>query len=388
VRVGILTREFPPEVYGGAGVHVEHLVAALRTATALDVEVHCFGAPRPDAHAHAVPAELAAANPALQSLGVDLSIADAVAGCQILHSHTWYANFAGHAGSLLHGVPHVITAHSLEPRRPWKAEQLGGGYRISSYVERTAFQSANAVIAVSGGMRADILDCYPELDPAKVHIVYNGVDADTYAPVDDRPTLLARGVDPDRPYVIFVGRITRQKGVIHLVNAARALPLEAQLILCAGAADTPELGAEVAAGVALLQRERTGVVWIQEMLPRAEVVSLLSAATVFCCPSVYEPLGIVNLEAAACGTAVVASDVGGIPEVVADRETGLLVHYDSADPRAFEAGLAARLTELLADPQRAAAMGAAGRQRAVTEFGWPAIALRTAEVYASALAGA
>ncbi len=383
MRVGILTREFPPEVYGGAGVHVEHLVAALHTSTDLEVDVHCFGASRPHASAHDVPAELAAANPALQALGVDLSIADAVAGCDVLHSHTWYANFAGHVGSLLHGVPHVVTAHSLEPRRPWKAEQLGGGYRISSYVERTAFQAASAVIAVSAGMRADILECYPELDPAKVQVVYNGVDAEAYAPIDDPAALLARGVDPDRPYVIFVGRITRQKGVIHLVNAARDLPPEAQVILCAGAADTPELGAEVAAGVAALQRERTGVVWIQEMLPRPEVVRLLSGATVFCCPSVYEPLGIVNLEAAACGTAVVASDVGGIPEVVIDGVTGLLVHYDSTDPRAFEAGLADRLTDLLTDSQRAAAMGSAGRQRAVTEFGWPAIAVRTREVYRS-----
>ncbi len=388
VRVGILTREFPPDVYGGAGVHVEHLVAALRESSDLDVAIHCFGAPRPDAHAHPVPAELAAANPAIQSLGVDLSMADAVVDCDVVHSHTWYANFAGHLASLLYGAPHVVSAHSLEPRRPWKAEQLGGGYRISSFVERTAYESASAVIAVSAGMRDDILDCYPDLDPDKVRVIYNGVDAVAYAPTDDRATLLARGVDPARPYVIFVGRITRQKGVIHLVNAARALPLEAQVILCAGAADTAELGAEVAAGVAVLQRERSGVVWIQEMLPRAEVVSLLSAATVFCCPSVYEPLGIVNLEAAACATAVVASDVGGIPEVVADGQTGLLVHYDSADPRAFEAGLATRLSELLADPQRAIAMGAAGRERAVKDFGWPAIAVQTAGVYRGVLESA
>ncbi|MDQ3715746.1 MAG: glycogen synthase [Actinomycetota bacterium] len=385
MRVGILTREFPPEVYGGAGVHVEHLVAALRTHAGLDVDVHCFGGPRYGAQAHSVPTELALANSAVQALGVDLSIVDAVAGCDVLHSHTWYANFAGQLGSMLYGVPHVVTAHSLEPRRPWKAEQLGGGYRISSYVERSAYEAAAVVIAVSHGMRADILDCYPDLDPDKVQVIYNGVDPGAYAPTQNRASLLERGIDPDRPYVIFVGRITRQKGVIHLVNAARALPPHAQLVLCAGAADTPELGAEVAAGIATLQRQRTGVVWIEEMLPRTEVVSLLSQASVFCCPSVYEPLGIVNLEAAACATAVVASDVGGIPEVVADGVTGLLVHYGADDPGAFEAGLAARLADLLADPRRAADMGAAGRERVLEEFGWPAIAGRTAQVYAAAL---
>ncbi|MDQ3612110.1 MAG: glycogen synthase [Actinomycetota bacterium] len=386
MRVAILTREFPPEVYGGAGVHVEHLVAALRTDDRLDVEVdvHCFGDPRPGAKAHPVPAELASANSAVQALGVDLSIVDSVGGCDVLHSHTWYANFAGQLGSMLYGVPHVVTAHSLEPRRPWKAEQLGGGYRLSSYVERSAYEAAAAVIAVSQGMRADVLDCYPDLDPDKVQVIYNGVDAVAYAPTQDRAGLLARGIDPDRPYVIFVGRITRQKGVIHLVNAARALPAQAQLVLCAGAADTPELGAEVAAGIAALQRERTGVVWIEEMLPRTEVAGLLSQAGVFCCPSVYEPLGIVNLEASACGTAVVASDVGGIPEVVADGVTGLLVHYDESDPRSFEADLAARLTELLTDAQRARAMGAAGRTRVLEQFGWPAIAVRTAQVYEAA----
>ena len=384
----MLTREFPPDVYGGAGVHVEHLVAALRDVPSLDVDVHCFGEPRADAHAHRVPAEFGTANSAIQALGVDLSIVDSVAGCDLVHSHTWYANFAGHLSGLLYDVPHIVTAHSLEPRRPWKAEQLGGGYRISSYVEQTAYESASAVVAVSAGMRGDILDCYPGLDPDKVQVIYNGVDAQAYAPTYDRKALLQRGIDPDRPYMVFVGRITRQKGVIHLVNAARGLPPEAQVILCAGAADTAELAAEVAAGVALLQQERTGVLWIEEMLPRTDVVSLLSQATVFCCPSVYEPLGIVNLEAAACGTAVVASDVGGIPEVVADGQTGLLVHYDAGDPRSFEADLAARMTELLRDPQRAENMGARGRVRAVEEFGWPAIARRTAEVYRDALAGA
>ena len=384
----MLTREYPPEVYGGAGAHVEHLVAALGATSELQVDVHCFGEHRTDAFAHRVPAELGGANSAVQALGVDLSIATAVADCDLLHSHTWYANFAGHLGSMLYGIPHIVSAHSLEPRRPWKAEQLGGGYRVACYVERAAYEAAAAVIAVSGGMREDVLGCYPGLDPDRVHVIYNGVDADVYAPTSDPATLIARGIDPDRPYVIFVGRITRQKGVIHLVNAARALPPEAQLVLCAGAADTAELGAEVAAGIALLQRERTGVVWIEEMLPRGDVVALLSQATAFCCPSVYEPLGIVNLEAAACATAVVASDVGGIPEVVADGDTGLLVHYDAQDPRTFEAGLAERLTELLADRPRAATMGAAARERVLEHFGWPAIAVRTAEVYQAALAAA
>ncbi len=386
MRVGILTREFPPDVYGGAGVHVEHLVDALREVADFDLDVHCFGQPRAGAQAHQVPAGLVSANAAVQALGVDLSMVGGVGDCDLLHSHTWYANFAGHLASMLYGAPHIVTGHSLEPRRPWKAEQLGGGYRVSSFVERSAYEAATTVIAVSSGMRTDILDCYPELDPDKVQVVYNGVDAAAYAPVEDPETLVRRGIDPNRPYVIFVGRITRQKGVIHLVNAARALPPEAQLVVCAGAADTAELRAEVATGIATLQRERTGVVWIEEMLPRSEVVALLAQATVFCCPSVYEPLGIVNLEAAACGTAVVASAVGGIPEVVEDGTTGLLVPYDPAEPRRFEAGLTARLTEVLADPERAAAMGAAGRTRVVREFGWPAIAARTAQIYRAALA--
>jgi len=383
----MLTREFPPDVYGGAGVHVEHLVAALRSLPDLDIDVHCFGDPRPGAQAHHVPAELAGVNPALQALAVDLSMADAVADCDLLHSHTWYANFAGQLGAMFYDLPHIVTAHSLEPRRPWKAEQLGGGYRVSSYLERAAYDAAAVVVAVSDGMRGDILDCYPDLDPTKVQVIHNGVDAHAYAPTEDAAVLLHRGIDPTRPYVIFVGRITRQKGVIHLVNAARSLPPEAQLVLCAGAADTPELQAEVASGIDALRRERSGVIWIEQMLPRNEVVALLSQAAVFCCPSVYEPLGIVNLEAAACSTAVVASDVGGIPEVVADGLTGLLVHYQSADPQAFEDCLSARLTELLVDPERANAMGAAGRDRVLAEFGWSAIAERTAEVYRAALRG-
>ena len=350
-----------------------------------DIDVHCFGEPRPDAVAHPVPPGLQAANGALQAVGVDVDIAAALEGTDLVHSHTWYANTAGLLASLVYGVPHVVTAHSLEPRRPWKADQLGGGYRLSSWVERTAYLAADAVIAVSHGMRSDVLDAYPELDPAKVHVVGNGVDAEAYRPIEDADTVRALGVDPDRPYALFVGRITRQKGVMHLLRAAELLPPEAGLVLCAGAADTPGERQQVADAVTELQTRRSGVVWIEEMLPRERLVPLITGATVFVVPSVYEPLGIVNLEAAACGTAVVASDVGGIPEVVDHGRTGLLVHYDADAPAVFEAGLGDRIAELLADPGRAAAMGAAGRERVLAEFGWPAIAQQTVEVYSAVL---
>ena len=394
MRIGIVTREWPPDVYGGAGVHVEHLVAALRALPAaaagardggLTVDVHCFGGPRPDATAHPVPSNLQGANGALQALGVDVEIAAALAGADLVHSHTWYANTAGLLASLVHGTPHVITAHSLEPRRPWKAEQLGGGYRLSSWAERTAYLAADAVIAVSAGMRDDVLAVYPDLAPARVQVVHNGVDADAYRPTPAPDVVRSLGVDPDRPYALFVGRITRQKGVPHLLRAAEELPDGAGLVLCAGAADTPGERQQVADAVERLQSRRRGVVWIEQMLPREQLVPLISGATVFLCPSIYEPLGIVNLEAAACGTAVVASAVGGIPEVVDDGRTGLLVPYDPDDPAAFEAGLAARAAELLADPDRAAAMGAAGRERVLAEFGWPAIAQQTVQVYSDVL---
>ncbi len=381
--VGVLTREWPPEIYGGAGVHVDQLVPQLR-AVGLDVDVHCFGPPRDDATAHTADPRLSGANAALQTLSVDLSIVAATAGCDVVHSHTWYADLAGHLASLLHGVPHVLTTHSLEPHRPWKAEQLGGGYRVSSWVEKVAVEGAAAVIAVSEGMRRDVLEVYPALDPARVHVVHNGIDPAVYRPVDDTDVLERVGVDPAVPYALFVGRITRQKGLAHLLRAAADLP--GQLVLCAGAPDTPEIAAEAEVLVADLQARRPGVVWVRDMLPKDDVVQLLSHATVFVCPSVYEPLGIVNLEAMACGTAVVASAVGGIPEVVVDGGTGLLVPYDEADPAGFEAGLAARTAELLADPARAHAMGAAGRERAVEHFGWDAIAVRTREVYEAALA--
>jgi starch synthase len=386
VRVGVITREWPPDVYGGAGVHVEHLVAALR---GLDdgpqLDVHCFGGPRQDATGHGVPPGLQSANGALQAVGVDVEIAAQLGGVDLVHSHTWYANHAGHLAKLVHGVPHVVTAHSLEPRRPWKADQLGGGYRLSSWVERTSYQHADAVVAVSRGMRADVLDVYPDLDPAKVLVVGNGVDAQAYRPVEAPDVVRSLGVDPDRPYALFVGRITRQKGLMHLLAAAEQLPPEAGLVLCAGAADTPAERAQVADAVTELQARRSGIVWIEQMLPREQLVPLITGATVFVVPSVYEPLGIVNLEAAACGTAVVASAVGGIPEVVDDGRTGLLVPYDADRPVDFAAGLAARISDLLADPARAAAMGVAGRERVLAEFGWPAIAEQTVQVYRTVL---
>lgn len=386
MRVAVLSREYPPEVYGGAGVHVEFLVRELRRL--VEVDVHCFGAPRdePGIHAYGTPGGLAEANSALRTLGTDLEIAAAVGGSDVLHSHTWYANLAGVLGSRLHGVPHVLTAHSLEPHRPWKAEQLGGGYRVSSWVERQAYETADAIVAVSYGMRADLLDAYPFVDPARVHVIHNGIDTTLYAPAHEDDVLRRHGVDPDRPSAIFVGRITRQKGLGHLLRAAESFDPDVQLVLCAGAPDTPEIAAETAAAVERLAARRTGVVWIRDMLPRLELAQLLTHASVFVCPSVYEPLGIVNLEAMACETAVVASAVGGIPEVVADGLTGVLVPYHAVSTEEFEAGLAEAVNALCADPVRATAMGLAGRERAVHDFGWDAIAHRTVELYESLLA--
>ncbi len=381
MRVAMLTREFPPQVYGGAGVHVDYLSQALRTL--VDLDVHCLGVPRDGAVAHSEDDHrLAGANPALRIFAANLEMVAGVERAQVVHSHTWYANLAGHLAKLLYGIPHVVTAHSLEPRRPWKEEQLGGGYRLSSWAERTAYESADAIIAVSAAMRDDVLDCYPAVDPARVRVIPNGIDTVQYAP-DRRTDVVDRlGIDPARPSVAFVGRITRQKGVPHLLRAAANFDPKAQLVLLAGAPDTPELAAESAAAVDRLRAERDGVVWVQEMLPREEVIQVLTHATVFCCPSIYEPQGIVNLEAMACETAVVASAVGGIPEVVQDGRTGLLVDYDEADPDGFERGLAEAVNTLVADPDRAATMGLAGRARAVEEYGWDALARRTAEVYA------
>jgi len=384
VRIGLLTREYPPDVYGGAGVHVEHLVPALREL--VEVDVHCFGETRegqPDTFAHRTPSALTGANAALQVIGVDLSMVAGLERADLAHSHTWYANMAGHLAKILHGIPHVATAHSLEPDRPWKAEQLGGGYRLSSWVEKTAYEGADAVIAVSQGMRRDVLRGYPSLDPDKVHVVYNGIDTNFYRPDPARDALTANGIDPDQPSVVFVGRITRQKGVGHLVAAAHEMSRDAQIVLCAGAPDTPEIAEETEKAVNELQAARPGVIWVRGMLPTLQIRQILSQATVFACPSVYEPQGIVNLEAMACGTAVVASDVGGIPEVVDDGNTGLLVHYDENAIDEFRAGIAAKVNELLADPGRAETMGVAGRERAVRDFAWNATAARTMEIYRS-----
>jgi starch synthase len=382
MRVAMMTREYPPEVYGGAGVHVTELVAQLRRLC--EVDVHCMGVPRPGALAHQPDPALADANPAVATLSADLRMANAAADATVVHSHTWYTGMAGHIASLLHGVPHVLTAHSLEPLRPWKAEQLGGGYQVSLWVERTAVQAADAVIAVSAGMRDDVLSAYPALDPARVHVVKNGIDTDSWYPALPDPSesvLSELGVDPAKPMVAFVGRITRQKGVPHLIAAAHHFDPEVQLVLCAGAPDTPEIAAEVASAVSDLAHERRGVFWVRDILPVHGIREILSAATAFICPSIYEPLGIVNLEAMACETAVVASDVGGIPEVVDDGVTGTLVHYDATDPIAFETGLAAAVNALVADPAKARAYGAAGRQRCINEFSWARIAEQTCEIY-------
>jgi starch synthase len=390
MRAALISREYPPEVYGGAGVHIEFLARELRKL--IDVEVHCFGADRsePGVHAYRTPPGLAAANPALATLGVDLEMTAGLASddrsvADVVHSHTWYANLAGYLASMMYDIPHVVTAHSLEPLRPWKAEQLGGGYRISSWAERSAYEAAAAVVAVSTGMRADILAAYPALDESRVHMIPNGIDTELYLPVPGRDVLHRYGLDPSRPIALFVGRITRQKGVGHLVAAAADFAPGVQLALCAGAPDTPELAAEITSAVQRLQAGREGVVWIQEMLPRDQLLQLLTAADVFLCPSIYEPQGIVNLEAMACETAVVASRVGGIPDVVVEGETGLLVDYDAERPKEFEADFAAAVNSVIGDPDRLRAMGLAGRDRAVTEYGWDAIAARTVRLYESLL---
>jgi starch synthase len=393
LRIDLLTREYPPEVYGGAGVHVEYLVRSLRPHA--DMRVRCFGAPRTEegVTAYAEPPGLSGANAALRTLGVDLEIAAACTGTNLVHSHTWYANLAGHIAKLLHGVPHVLTAHSLEPLRPWKAEQLGGGYALSSWCEQTAVEAADAVIAVSAGMMRDVLAAYPALSPDRVHVVHNGIDTAQYSPDRGVDVLDRLGIDPSLPTVTYVGRITRQKGLPYLLRAAWSLPPEVQLVLLAGAPDTPEIGAEVAELATALNEKRGHVIWVQEHLPKPEVIQVLTHSTVFVCPSVYEPMGIVNLEAMACETAVVATATGGIPEVVVDGVTGLLVPLLQApdgtgtplDPDRFVADLAAALDTVLADPARAAAMGKAGRQRAVDHFSWDAIAQRTLEVYRGVL---
>jgi starch synthase len=373
LNVALLTREYPPEVYGGAGVHVEYLAREL--ANLVNLTVHCQGADRPGAVAHRPWELLDTANATLQTISTDLSMAANVGAADVVHSHTWYTNLAGHLASTLYGIPHVMTVHSLEPLRPWKAEQLGGGYALSSWCERVAVESATAIIAVSNGMRDDVLATYPEIDEESVHVIRNGIDTEQYAPDEGTDVLAQYGISPSSPTVAYVGRITRQKGLPVLLRAAELLPAEVQLVLCAGQADTEELSAEVTHLVNHLRDSRSGVVWLNGMLPKHEIIQILSHATVFACPSLYEPLGIVNLEAMACGTAVVGSSVGGIPEVVADAQTGLLV------PPGDPATLAEALTSLVTDPARATAMGQLGRQRVTAEFSWASIAAQTSALY-------
>jgi len=398
LRVALLTREYPPEVYGGAGVHVEYLAREL--ARLVDVIVHCWGADRgdvsPPAVAHRPWEALAGDAPhlaALQAMSIDLTMAAGVEGASLVHSHTWYAQLGGHLAKLMFGIPAVCTVHSLEPMRPWKAEQLGGGYAVSSFCERVALEGADAIVAVSSEMRRDVLSVYPAIDPERVQVIYNGIDAEQYRPDPATDVLERYGVDPARPSVVFVGRITRQKGVTHLCDAALELDADAQLVLCAGAPDTPEIGAEIAAKVERVRAERGNVLWIEQMLSKSEVIQLLSHATVFVCPSIYEPLGIVNLEAMACEAAVVATHTGGIPEVVEDGVTGLLVPFEPrddgtrepVDAAQFASDFAGRVNELLRDPDRAGELGRAGRRRAVEHFSWRTIAEQTVELYRSLL---
>lgn len=380
MKVGMFTREYPPEVYGGAGVHVTELTRFMRDI--VEVDVHCMGEPRDvsGVYVHGVDPALAEANGAMKTLSTGLRMADAAAGLDVVHSHTWYAGLGGHLAGQLHEIPHVVTAHSLEPDRPWKREQLGGGYNVSSWSEKNAFEYADAVIAVSAGMKEAVLRAYPRIDDTKVHTVLNGIDPEKWYP--DSGTIAEElGVDPDKPVVAFVGRITRQKGVAHLLKAAQSFDEDIQLILCAGAPDTKEIAAETEGLVEKLKASRDGVFWIQEMMPPEKVREVYSLADVFVCPSIYEPLGIVNLEAMACETAVVASRVGGIPEVVVDGETGVLVDYDANDTAGFEAALAEAVNAVAGDAERAAALGAAGLTRAKTDFSWATIAQETVEIY-------
>lgn len=393
MKVAFLTREYPPEVYGGAGVYAEHLTAAL--APLVDLSVHCFGQPRATGtHVHDYRPWEALDGPephlgALQAMSADLVMAAALEGTDLVHSNTWYTNLAGHLAKLLYKIPHVATAHSLEPLRAWKAEQLGGGYAVSSFCEATALVSADAVLAVSGQMRRDVLRCYPQIDPDRVVVVHNGIDTDAYRPVSGTAALRARGIDPGRPTVVFVGRITRQKGIVHLLRAAHEIREDAQLVLCAAAPDTLEIAREFKELTAELTQSRGDVFWVDEMLPRQELLEMLSHATVFVCPSVYEPFGLVNVEAMACETAVVASHTGGIPEIIVEGETGLLVPLgptaeitgEPLDPRAFAGELAGRINRLLDNPELARQMGIAGRLRAVESFSWESAAQRSVAVY-------
>jgi alpha-maltose-1-phosphate synthase len=393
VKVALLSREYPPEIYGGAGVHVEYLAREL--SRQVDLGVYCFGQDRKSSEvqgSYKSWSQLDGSAPelaALRTLSIDLAMAKDVAGSELVHTHTWYANFGGHLSKLMYGIPHVMTSHSLEPLRPWKAEQLAGGYAISSFCERTAIEAADAVIAVSSGMKRDILKAYPAVDPSRVHIIYNGIDLDEYQRDEKTNVLERQGIDPSQPYAVFVGRVTRQKGIVHLLEAARYIDKSVRIVLCAGEPDTADLKAEVEALVNQIEAERGGLVWIQKMMPRPELIQVLSHARVFVCPSIYEPFGIVNLEAMACGAPVVASAVGGIPEVVRDGETGFLVPFEPdgtpmggpKDRDAFARALAARVSELCESPALARKLGAAGRKRVEEHFAWSSIARQTTRLY-------
>ncbi|MBV7281568.1 glycogen synthase [Corynebacterium sp. TAE3-ERU30] len=388
MRVGMMTKEYPPEIYGGAGVHVAELTRFMREL--VDVDVHCMGAPRDEknVYVHGVDPALEDANPAIKTLSTGLRMATAAHNVDVVHSHTWYSGLGGHLAARLYDIPHIATAHSLEPHRPWKREQLGGGYEVSSWSEKNTMEYADAVIAVSAQMKNAIMEAYPRIDENRIHVVLNGIDPELWHPrptFDDNEDSVLRelGVDPNKPIVSFVGRITRQKGVEHLVKAASHFDEGVQLVLCAGAPDTPEIGERTATLVRQLQQQRDGVFWVQEFLPKPKIQEILTASDTFVCPSIYEPLGIVNLEAMACGSAVVASDVGGIPEVVNDGVTGSLVHYDAEDTEAFERDLAAAVNEMVADRSRAKEIGEKGRQRAVEQFSWATIAEQTIDVYRS-----
>lgn len=389
MRVDLLTREYPPHVYGGAGAHVTNLVQHLRPA--LDLRVHCFGEERPDNYVAAYQAtpSLDSANMALQTVSVNSAMAAAVRGASVVHSHTWYANFGGYLAKTLHGVPHVVTAHTLEPLRPWKVEQLSNGYALSTFLERTALLDADRIIAVSQAMRDDILRCYPEVDPSRITVIRNGVDPHQYAPTADTGLLRQHGVRSDRTLVVTVARITPHKGLPHLLRAAEHLEDHAQLVIVADNADSPQHRRDFAEQVRLARERGVDVLWISEVIDRNVLAQLLTRARVFVCPSLYEPLGIVNLEAMACGTAVVATETGGIPEVVVDGSTGLLVPIGAddlvdgrlADPDGFEKGLAMRVNELLGNEELARALGEAGRRRAVTRFSWATAARQVHDVY-------
>jgi len=396
LRVGLFTREYPPQVYGGAGVHVDYLSREL--AKEIEVEVHCWGPQHSDAgRLHVRGAEPWAEisngtegkfKSALEAFSLNLTQIKALDGINVVHTHTWYVSMAGYLAKKLYGMPFVLTTHSLEPLRAWKAEQLGSGYAMSSWMERTAILDADAIIAVSAGTKADILRAYPEVEPDRIHVIYNGIDLAEYQKTEETKALTEYGVDPAVPYVLFVGRITRQKGVTHLVDAIRHMPPETQVVLCAGAPDTPEIAAELRAKVENARRDHPRIVWIEKMVTRQETIQFYSHARVFCCPSVYEPFGIINLEAMACRAPVVASATGGIKEVVMDGETGYLVPFEQdpvtsfpRDPERFAKDLAARINQLMNDPERCRQFGEAGRRRVEEQFSWTAIAHQTIDLY-------